>query len=155
MKTSVLKELTELQEMSLADLRVRWRERFQTQPPPYQRKQFIRRLAYRVQELACGGLSQEARDRMATLATDELAKRKHRRAGKRRKAQMVPGTRLVREWNGARHEVFATEDGFEYAGQRFRSLTAVAKIITGQHCSGPAFFGIRGIRGIQKTRKEG
>jgi hypothetical protein len=55
----------------------------------------------------------------------------------------TPGTRLVREWNGQRHEVTAVEGGFEYNGRKHRSLSAIAKAITGAHWSGPQFFGLR------------
>jgi hypothetical protein len=55
----------------------------------------------------------------------------------------VAGTRLVREWNGGRYEVTVVSGGFEYAGRRYRSLTAITKAITGTHWNGPAFFGLR------------
>ena len=55
----------------------------------------------------------------------------------------VVGTRLVREWHGERHEVTVTKDGLEYEGRPYRSLSAVAKVISGGHWSGPAFFGLR------------
>jgi hypothetical protein len=54
----------------------------------------------------------------------------------------MPGTRLVRDWHGIGHTVIVLEDGFEYAGERWKSLTAIAKAITGTHWNGPRFFGL-------------
>jgi len=75
-------------------------------------------------------------------AEDDLASGRHR-APQRRVGARAPGTRLVRSWGGADHPVTATAaGGFEYAGKRYRTLTAVALAITGQHMSGPRFFGL-------------
>ena len=57
--------------------------------------------------------------------------------------QLLPGTMLIREWNGERHEVMVLDGGFEYQGRKFRSLSAVAKHITGTKWNGPLFFGLR------------
>jgi hypothetical protein len=62
----------------------------------------------------------------------------------------VAGTRLIREWHGQRHEVTVIAGGYEYQGRRYRSLTAIAKLITGNHWNGPNFFGLRA-----KSRQEG
>ena len=61
----------------------------------------------------------------------------------KKKGMPVVGTRLIREWNGGRYEVIVVRDGFEFEGQKFRSLTAITKVITGTHWNGPAFFGLR------------
>ena len=55
---------------------------------------------------------------------------------------MMPGVRLVRNWRGKAHTVLVLENGFEYAGERYRSLTEIARRITGSHLSGPRFFGV-------------
>lgn len=58
--------------------------------------------------------------------------------------KLTPGTRLVRDWHGAGHTVTVLDDGFEYGGKRWKSLTAIAKAITGAHWNGPRFFGLAG-----------
>ena len=92
-----------------------------------------------MQELVYGGLSKGTQRKLDAL-TKEL----------RVKGSIVitpdksvrPGTRLVREWRGRTHTVVVTEDGFEYAGRTFPSLTKIAHAITGAHWSGPRFFGL-------------
>jgi hypothetical protein len=120
-----------------------------TDPPRYNRGFLIRRLAYRLQELAYGGLSQTARARMdellAQAGCDEIAFKKHIVRGRRE--MPIIGTRLIREWNGQPHEVTAVPGGFAYRGRRYRSLTAIAELITGTHWNGPAFFGVRASAG--------
>ena len=78
---------------------------------------------------------------------DEKGALRHSRkpASFRKDVPMV-GTRLVREWDGERYEVTVVQGGFEFAGRRYRSLTAIAKAITGTHWNGPAFFGLRSMR---------
>lgn len=145
MEPTVLQQVTALQKMPLASLRERWGVLFGTDPPGYSAEHMVRRLAYRLQELRCGGLSAQA---TAVLAQEEAelkaagGDRRSRRA--KHKANVpAPGTRLVRQWRGQRHEVTVCHDGtFEYAGKRYRTLSAVAKSISGQHCSGPRFFGL-------------
>lgn len=144
MEQTILKQLTALRRMGLEALRERWRALFGTEPPAsYVRAQLLRRLAWRIQELHYGGLSDAAWQRLREIADgDDLACGKRRLPKSGRRA-VVPGTRLVRHWHGVEHIVTATADGgFEWAGRRYRTLTAVAKAITGQHCSGPRFFGL-------------
>jgi len=153
METTVLKQLAELEGMSYAALKERWRELYETDPPAYKRQHMIRRLAYRIQELAYGGLSDETKAELERIAEEDEQCRKARapRRQKRKGTQPVPGTRLIREWQGKRYEVTALADGFEYAGRRYRSLSAVAKAITGAHWSGPQFFGVRTPKETRET----
>ena len=143
MERTVLAELTELPKMPYSALKDRWRSLYGTEPPKYSRAYMIRRLAYRVQELAYGGLSDWAKSELDRIAAEDGSGRKDRR--RRRKANLpVAGTRLIREWHGQPHEVTVTYDGWlDYQGRRYKSLTAVAKAITGQHWSGPVFFGLK------------
>lgn len=146
----VLRQITELETMSRPELQARWRELLGTEPPAgYRRETLFRRLAYRVQELAFGGLSEATRARLREhlepadgldADTSEVARLERRR---RRDGMPVAGTRLAREWRGRRHEVTVVPGGFEFAGRRYRSLSAVARAITGAHWNGPAFFGLR------------
>lgn len=146
METTVLQQVTTLKRMNTETLRQRWLVLFGREAPAaYKPEQLIRRLAWRIQELHYGGLSDAARQRLQQIADgDELA-RGERRPAKRKGNGLAPGTRLVRHWHGVEHIVAATADGgLEYQGKRYRTLTAVAEVISGQHCSGPRFFGLAG-----------
>jgi len=154
MNTSVVKQIADLDRASMADLQHRWEQLMGTEPPRYNREFLVRRLAHRLQELACGGLSQAARTKMDRLLEeagyDEIgAERADRRPAQGRGELPVLGTRLIRDWNGERHEVTVVQGGFGFQGRRYRSLSAIAAAITGTHWNGPAFFGLR------SKRKEG
>jgi hypothetical protein len=95
-------------------------------------------LAFRIQELSRGGLSAQTRGKL-TETIGKLSTSSHRAPRRFR-----PGTRIVREWKGKVHEVTITDDGFEYEGETFKSLSPIACRITGTHWSGPAFFGTKG-----------
>ena len=144
MEATILQELTELSQMPLASLRERWRSLYGTEPPKYKRQYLIKRLAYRIQELAYGGLSKQAKSELEQIAEQNDNQRQNARTQRRKpkNTHPVPGTRIVREWKNQRHEVTAVEGGFEYNGRRYKSLSAVAKTITGAHWSGPHFFGL-------------
>lgn len=146
MEPTVLQQVGALRKMSLEALRQRWRALFGTEAPGYSAEHMVRRLAYRLQELHFGGLADAALEKLAQAAADGAGVDDARRSA-RRKAKAAhlpaPGTRLVREWRGRRHEVTVCRDGtLEYEGKQFRTLSAVAKAISGQHCSGPRFFGL-------------
>jgi len=147
MSTSVVKQIADLERMSISDLQHRWAQLIGTDPPRYNREFLVRRLAHRLQELTHGGLSQATRAKMDRLLEeagyDEIGALTDRRPARDGRERPVVGTRLIREWNGERHEVTVAQVGFEYRGQPYRSLTAVATAITGTHWSGPAFFGLR------------
>lgn len=154
MSKTVLKQIAGLEKLSHADLQDRWRQLIGTEPPRYNRQFLIKRLAHRLQELAHGGLSQETRDQMDRLLDDagynELGARgtgPRRRPGR---ALPVAGTRLVREWDGERHEVTVVRGGFEYRGRRYRSLSAIAREVTGTRWNGPLFFGLRPAKGARQ-----
>jgi hypothetical protein len=148
MSRSTLREVAVLNELSRDELLERWRDLFGTEPPRYSRQMLIGRLAYRIQELAFGGLSEVARNQLEEhLGADEIdgEEREVQRMERRKRKQGMPvvGTRLIREWQGQRYEVTVVPGGFEYEGRRYRSLTSVTKAITGTHWNGPAFFGLR------------
>jgi hypothetical protein len=118
-----------------------WRSLFGTEAPPYNRRLLESRLAYRIQELAYGGLSPTARDKLDALA-DQVGQ------GKQLSVRLMTdrpltGTRLVREWQGAEHVVTVLVDGFEYQGRPYKSLSAIARAITGTQWNGPLFFGLK------------
>jgi len=142
MSDSVLASIAALSALPMPALKERWRELFQTDPPPFNRAYLESRLTYRIQELAYGGLSQTTLARLDAIAADD--KYVDREAARKRLPERpVPGTRLVREWQGVEHAVTVLDDGFEYCGRPYKSLSAVARAITGTRWSGPLFFGVR------------
>jgi hypothetical protein len=145
MSKSVLAQIGALKSMDAKALKARWRELFDAEAPPYNRRFLESRLAYRIQELAFGGLKPETVERLAALAA-QVGGKANRRA---RVAQERPitGTRLLREWKGIEHSVTVRDDGFEYQGRPYRSLSAIARQITGTRWNGLVFFGLKNQRG--------
>jgi len=124
--------------LSLGDLRLEWRRLYRAEPPRVSRDIMMRAIAYRLQEIAHGGLSKATQRRLMTLAAEfETGGKIAPPPGPRIK----PGSRLVREWHGRTHTVCVTDDGFEFQGKTYRSLTKIALDITGAQWSGPRFFG--------------
>ncbi len=142
MTDSVLASIAALPSLPMPALKARWRELFQTEPPAFNRAYLESRLTYRIQELAYGGLSLATVARLDAIAADEKYVDRET-ARKRIPDRPVPGTRLVREWQGVEHAVTVLENGFEYRGRPFKSLSAVANAITGTRWSGPLFFGLK------------
>lgn len=145
MQQTVLETLARIGRMGVNELRDQWRALFGTDPPAsYAKAQLVRRLGWRVQELRFGGLSDRARQRLRQIAdSDDLAGGKKCPPKPRKRSSLSAGTRLVRQWRGVEHVVTALVDGgFEWDGRRYRTLSAVAKAVTGQHVSGPRFFGL-------------
>ncbi len=141
MPEALARQLVELESASPAELRIRW-ERAHKHPAPKwaSRDLLLRALAYHIQEWAEGGLSQAALKRLAHLADP---KGNGGRPPRPALSRLKPGTRLVREWRGAVHRVTVGEDGFDYHGARYASLSQIAREITGTRWSGPLFFGLR------------
>ena len=132
-------EIAGLLDRSTQELRLAWRKWRRTEPPlGLSRDLLIQALAYDLQERAHGGPSAALRRRMRRLAGD-LEKGAHCVD-----AGVVPktGTTLLRTCRGQTHSVLVREDGFEYEGERYRSLTVIAERITGAHWSGPRFFSL-------------
>jgi hypothetical protein len=144
MSISVLPQIAALKCMPVAGLKARWRDLFDTEPPPFNRRFLESRLAYRIQELAYGGLKPETVERLAALAERIDGKP----TGRTRSAHDRPiaGTRLVREWKGIEHTVTVRDDGFEYQGRPYKTLSAVARLITGTRWNGWIFFGLKNQR---------
>lgn len=143
MNGTVLAQLAALPDKDIAELRRMWRDLVGDEPPPGNRTHIVRKLAYRIQELAHGGLSPRTRARLDALADDEDDRVKGKPRRKRAEDRPVTGTRLVREWRGLEHCVTVLPDGYEYDGRRFQSLSAAAHAITGTRWNGPQFFGLR------------
>ena len=147
MSNPTLRQIAELPNLPQNELKALWREYFGKEPPAYRKGFLVRGLAHRIQELTWGGLSASAQARLDALIEEQ---EQHEKGRGRRKLnpgdRPVAGTRLVREWQGVRHEVTVCEDGFEYQGRRFKSLSAVARQIAGTRWNGPLFFGLRGAK---------
>ena len=135
--------LSRLQELDGAALREEWRRLCRSEPPRVSRDLLMRAIAYRLQELAFGGLPKWARQRLAGSAIGSDPSDPGEQAPKAAEPRLRPGTRFVREWRGRTHAVIVLGDGFEFEGRPYRSLTQIAREITGAHWSGPRFFGLK------------
>ena len=137
----IAKALVRLSELTIFELRGEWRRLHRTPPPMRLSRDLLTRgITYKLQERAYGGLS------LATARKLEHANADPQSRGAAKPVQPIslrPGTRLVREWRGVTHMVLIHADGVEWRGQRYRSLTIVARKITGARWSGPRFFGLR------------
>jgi hypothetical protein len=139
MSESVLAQVAALRDKSTSELRVLWKELFDREPPALGRRYLEDRIAFRVQELHFGGLSDRARRKLDAMV-DQLEPRAVRR---RDPGRPIAGTRLVREWKGTEHVVTVREHDFEYGGRPYKSLSAVARTITNVRWNGWLFFGLR------------
>jgi Protein of unknown function (DUF2924) len=139
MTDSIAAQVAALPRKPTPELKQMWRELFDREPPGFSRNYLISRLAYRIQELAYGGLKPATRARLDTLpdGLDPKVARKRVVNGP------VVGAQLVREWRGVEHKVTVLADGFEWEGRRYRSLSAVARAISGTRWNGWAFFGLK------------
>ena len=145
MTDTVLAQLAALKAAPVGVLKQKWRDLFDREPPPYNRRFLENRLAYRIQELAYGGLSQESLERLGALADALDDKRPKRRSPIENRP--IAGTRLIREWRGVEHCVTVRHEDFEYQGRPYKSLSAIARHITGTQWNGLVFFGMKNTRG--------
>jgi len=160
MQLDIDAEVANLQAMSTGELAKRYAEVFGEQARSRHKAYLIRRIAWRMQALADGDLSERARRRAKELANDADVRvtppkshpvAKASRSGPSVNASVasdsrlpVPGGAIVRKYKGRQIRVVVRKDGFEYDGQRYKSLSGVAKAITGSHCNGFRFFGLEG-----------
>ena len=139
-KTEVAARLRALEDLDVVTLRKEWRRLYRVEAPKRVRRDLlILGIAWKIQEQIFGGLNAATKRRLAGIA-DNLAgdeKLPHTRA-----ARLKPGAKLVREWHGQTHTVTVTEDGFLWNGKSWRTLSRIAREITGGHWSGPRFFGL-------------
>lgn len=145
---TVLSRLAALKTLSVKELKAEWEKLIGTAAPNNSRAFLELRIAYRIQELSYGGPDRETR-RMLDLLADEVEghnRRKHQIADPR---NPVVGTKLIRKWDGVEHTIIVLKDGFDWKGRRFKSLSAVAREITGTRWNGYRFFGLR-----ERTREE-
>jgi hypothetical protein len=135
-------QIAKLRTLSRSELPDRWQKLYnKAAPPGIRREILVPFLAYRIQENAHGGLKPTA---LAELRRIARALDKNRMSnGPLVRPQIKTGTRLFRQWRGHTHEVFVTESGYEYRRVGYRSLSEIARKITGTRWSGPAFFGLK------------
>ena len=144
--------LARLPKLDIHELREEWRRLYKADVSPHlSRELVIRAVAYRIQEVALGGLRPEPQRQLRQIA-QELKENRHARMPLR--AQLKPGTRLLREWQGRTYEVVVLDDGLSWQGTQYRSLSEIARKITGTAWSGPLFFGLKQNRSASRRSSQ-
>ena len=139
--TACREALLRLPELHLGELRQQWRTLYKADASPHlSRELLVRAVAHRMQELALGSLRPEPRRQLLRISQQF---KETGEAKIRARPELKPGTRLVREWQGRTFEVLVLDDGFSWHGTHHRSLSAIARKITGTAWSGPLFFGLK------------
>ncbi len=135
-------DIAALEALKLVALRQAWRSRFSAEPPAFRsRDLLLRAFVHRLEIATFGDLKSPLKRRLTELARQFAADPEFDPAP--RVAPAI-GSALVRDWNGVRHVVLVTGDGFQYLDKTYPSLTLTAKAISGKHVSGPRFFGLVG-----------
>ena len=138
---ALAREIGSLSTLGSKALKDKWRTLYGVEPPrQISRTLMLRALAYRIQEKSLGGLKPATRRLLTQFAHDSAAARTPVAAPSR---TVQPGGVLVREWRGISHQVSVLEKGFRFRGRHYRSLSEVAREITGTRWSGPLFFGLK------------
>lgn len=142
--------LAALPELSHEHLRAEWRRLYRANPPRKVSRDVLELgIAWKLQERSLGGVRASTKRRIADLAQTLESKGD---LTKSRTMKLRPGARLVREWRGESHDVLVLESGFSWRGQTWRSLSAIAREITGTPWSGPRFFGLGKNEGSRPRR---
>ena len=142
MNDPVLARLAALKTTPTPKLKEQWRQLFEGEPPAFNRRYLESRLAYRIQELAYGGLKPDTVRRLEKLGEELDGGRvdvRKRPANDR----PISGTRLIRDYQGVEHCVTVRDNDFEYQGRPYKSLSAIARAITGTQWNGVVFFGLK------------
>jgi hypothetical protein len=146
-QASISAQIADLARLPIAELWLIWDRYFSSRPINPNRAFIESRIAYKLQEEAFGGLAPATRQRLEAIGAKHS---KIKLRAKPREFDFAPGTVLLREWGEREHQVTVTAEGlFAYDGHTFKSLTAVARHITGTHWSGPLFFGLTGKGGAR------
>ena len=152
---AVAGRVRELSALDLGHLRLQWRNVFSRNAPPHLTKPLLSRiLAYRLQADAYGDLDPDIRRALKGVRRSAAAGLD--KSGSLGSARRIkPGSVLVREWSGHLHRVIAIDGGFVWDGETYRSLSHVARAITGVRWNGPRFFGLAGSTGHREARSDG
>ncbi len=147
-----LSQIMELKEKSLGELKAKYEELFPGQKAPSNNKVFLwRKIAYRIQELEHGNVSTETQSKIEqliqqldpinnkSLRPDNVIEKQPKSRDKR---LPIPGTVIIKEYKGVKLEIKVLESGFEYANKAYKSLSAIAKEVTGAHWNGYLFFNL-------------
>jgi hypothetical protein len=141
MSNEISTKLEELPRLPKTELRVLWQELFgKPGHPKLRREMMIPILAYRIQEKAYGGLKPSTRKRLEKFAQELDRDPKAKLTAPQ---QIKTGTKLLRQWRGETHNVIVVDEGFDYRNKRYKSLSEIARLITGTRWSGPSFFGLK------------
>lgn len=142
---SVLAQVAALRSMPAPELRRNWQRLFDTPAPRFNRRFLESRLAYRIQELAYGGLKPQTVARLEALG-EQLDGGNITVRRQRADDRPIAGTRLIREYQGVEYCVTVLPDGYEWQGRPYKSLSAVARAVTGTRWNGLVFFGLKNRR---------
>jgi hypothetical protein len=143
MSETVADQIAKLRSLPRQQLLELWRHLYRKAAPTgFKRDLMVPFLAYRIQENAYGGLQPSTRSELRRMARrmESSTTNSNRQICQPR---MKSGTRILRKWRGETHEVVVTESGYEYRGASYKSLSEIARKITGTRWSGPAFFGLK------------
>jgi len=133
-------QLAQLPDLTMEKLWALWDEFFDLRPGNHHRTYLENRIAYKLQERAYGVLSPTLRRKLEKIGETGIVPNQKHAAD----CSLTPGTTLLRDYNGLTHRVTVLPDGgFEYQGQTYKSLSAIARAITGTPWSGPVFFGLK------------
>jgi hypothetical protein len=139
--TACREALSRLSTLEIGELRQRWRALYKAEASPHlSRELLVRAVAYRMQEVSLRGL-RPVRQRQLRQIAQQF--KETGTANTPPRPELKPGTRLMREWQGRTYEVLVLDDGFSWHGAHYRSLSALARKITGTAWSGPLFFGLK------------
>ena len=138
MSKTIIRQVIELENKSAAEIRQIYNEIMPKKCAANANKEYLRpRVAYRLQELAFGSLGEETRAKLLKISGGiSINTLRHH-------SDLIAGTKICREWGGAIHEVEVLKDCFEYQGQKFKSLSSIARKITGTRWNGPKFFKLK------------
>jgi hypothetical protein len=139
--TACREALSRLTTLDIGELRQQWRGLYKAEASPYlSRELLVRAVAHRMQEVALGGLRPQRQRQLRQMAQQF---KQTGAANTPARPELKPGTRLIREWQRRTYDVLVLDDGFSWQGTRYRSLSAIARKITGTAWSGPLFFGLK------------
>jgi Protein of unknown function (DUF2924) len=146
--TGCREALAHLPEFTLSELRQQWRALYNSDASAHlSRELLVRAIAYRMQEVAHGGLRPQWQRELRQIAQEF---KKTGAANLPPRPELKPGTRLVREWRGRTYDVLVLDGGFSWQGAHYHSLSALATKITGTRWSGPLFFGLKANRSVTR-----